>query len=64
MYQVSFKLFEEKMNHIFILLEKNEKNKKFLNMLINSILIETIKIKACISTVDIENYRSFVDELF
>ena len=52
------------MNHITILPEKNEKNKKFLNLLINSILIETIKIKACMSAVDIESYRSFVDEIF
>ena len=33
---------------------KIEKNKKFLNKLINSILIETIVIKACIYAVDIE----------
>ena len=52
------------MNHITILLEKNEKNKKFLNMMINSIPIEAIIIKACISAVDIESYRSFVDEIF
>ena len=52
------------MNHITILLEKNEKNKTFLNMLINSISIETTIIKACISPVDIESYGSFVDEIF
>ena len=33
-------------------------------MLINSILIKTILIKARISAVDIERYRSFVDEIF
>ena len=52
------------MNHITILPEKNEKNKKFLNLLINSISIETIIIKAFVSVVEIENYRSFVDEIF
>ena len=61
---MSFKLFEEKMNHITILLEKNEKNKTFLNILINSTSTETIIIEACISAVDIESFRSFVDEIF
>ena len=61
---MSFKLFEEKMNHITILLEKNEKSKTFLNILINSTSTETIIIEACISAVDIESFRSFVDEIF
>ena len=61
---MSFKLFEEKMNHITILLEKNEKNKTFLNILINSTSTETIIIEACVSAVDIESFRSFVDEIF
>ena len=47
------------MNHITILREKNEKSKKFLH-----ISIETIIIKAFVSVVEIENYRSFVDEMF
>ena len=52
------------MNHITILREKNEKSKKLLHMFINSISIETIIIKAFVSVVEIENYRSFVDEIF
>ena len=61
---MSFKLFEEKMNHITILLEENEKSKTFLNILINSISVETTIIEACISAVDIESFRSLVDEIF
>ena len=60
---MSFKLSEEKMNHITILLEKNEKSKTFLNILINSISIETIIFEACISAVDIEGFRCFDDEI-
>ena len=52
------------MDLVTILLEKNEKNKKFLNMLVNSISIEKIIIQACICAVDIESYRSCVDEIF
>ena len=52
------------MNHITILPEKNEKNKTFLNILINSISVETTIIEACISAVDIESFRSLVDEIF
>ena len=40
-----------------------KKKKTLLNILRNSISIETIIIEACISAVDIESFRSFDDEI-